>query len=410
MSQGGAARPTFTDQDAATAASLEATAKLGAAGLSAMSALGRKAVDAVRQERATAAQDRHRAESASRKVVDDFHDQMLTMATAHHETFTSAWPGAQVDADAITTVFVEDALESTSALRPRQRRDRVAEAEQRAQAEIAARRAEVEARQAALRGNDPAIVLDELDLVFEDNQAPAVAVDCEGDRVTLVVTVPSEVPATRPQLTDKGKLVNKPWPAKEAASFHATVIASAVLATVKETWATCPSISFATVVAVADAEQFGIRGLTATQVFYRGTFGRESHTRLAWNHIDPVEEIVAAQDVAFERKGRHKVIRPLSLDTHPDLREFLSELEAAWNKGPEADEAPSEAAPAPLGAGPSDEPTALAATPAPAGPAPGWYSDPWWPQGRTGDVRLRWWNGADWTDHVHPAGPAGVTP
>ena len=37
-------------------------------------------------------------------------------------------------------------------------------------------------------------------------------------------------------------------------------------------------------------------------------------------------------------------------------------------------------------------------------PAPGWYPDPY------GIARLRWWDGSNWTENLHPASPADVQP
>jgi hypothetical protein len=48
--------------------------------------------------------------------------------------------------------------------------------------------------------------------------------------------------------------------------------------------------------------------------------------------------------------------------------------------------------------GPGSTQSVPPSTPPPQSPPPGWYGDP---QG----AGLRWWDGARWTDHVHPPEP-----
>src|SRR5690606_14154290 len=105
----------------------------------------------------------------------------------------------------------------------------------------------------------------------------------------------------------------------------------------------------------------------------------------------------------FERKGRHKEVRPLPLRKHPELRKLLEDLEAAM--GDDVADAPDHLGKAPE---PLHDDHQLAAQPAsvPAvgqelAAAPGWYPDPW-TAGPHGASRLRWWDGCTWSTHAHP--------
>lgn len=401
---GSAAAPTsvFSTEDAAVMESAEAIAAFGAQGATAMAELGRQALDARRQETANKALQREQARAEAERVVAAFQAQMLAMATTHHETFDPVTAQTMwVDEDAIRALHVDAAKAATAGVHVGKRKEAVAEANRRADVEIANARAFLAARWNALVANDPMTVVEVLDEAFEDNQSPAVAVGCEDDHVTVIVTVPGAVPETRPELTDRGKLTNKPWQPAEAAAFHLLVIASAILATIKEAWATAPSINAITIVALAQTQQFGIEGLTATSVLYQGTFTRDRHERLAWTHIDPVDEITRADDVLLVRKGRAKAIQPLPLDKHPDLRELINQTEAAWEHEPEpATSAAPQESPAPPATPPAN--TATSANETLAGSTPvtaGWFDDPW-DNGNTESRQLRWWDGNQWTGHL----------
>lgn len=206
-----------------------------------------------------------------------------------------------------------------------------------AEAEIAIIDRGLAASRTALLANDPVAVLNALEDAFEDNSSPAVAIDCDEDRVTVIVIVASALPDTRPTLSERGKLVNKSWSAADSAAFQVTVMASAILATVKESWAVAPSLNAVTIVALTETEQFGIEGLTATEVLYRGTFTRDRYAQLAWAHIDVVDEIERADEVDLVRKGRSQAVQPLRLDKHPDLRDLINQMEQAWTDEPESD-------------------------------------------------------------------------
>lgn len=398
---------TFSTEDAAVMASAEAIAAFGAQGATAMAELGRQALDARRQETANKALQREQARAEAERVVEAFQAQMLAMATIHHETFDpvtaqTLW----VDEAAIRAFHVDAAKAATSGVQRGKRKEALEEANRRANVEIANARAFLAARWNALVDNHPITVVEVLDDAFEDNQSPAVAVGCEDDHATVIVTVPGEVPATRPELTDRGKLTNKSWQPVDAASFHLLVIASAILATIKEAWATAPSINAITIVALAQTQQFGIEGLTATSVLYQGTFTRERHERLAWTHIDPVDEITRADDVLLLRKGRAKAIQALPLDKHPDLRELINQMEAAWEHEPETFAGPDELL-APPPAPTADPATSRSeASAGSAATAPGWFADPW-DTGSTESRQLRWWDGTQWTGHLSP--PSNAT-
>lgn len=412
---------TFSQEDAAVVAAIEGIAQLGASGASAMAELARRAVAGVRAEAAQKAAQRAsqqaEAEAFARRAVQDFNEQLLRMATLHHESFVRASPpraeAPPVDEHAIREQCLFEAKASTSALSGR-RRAAMEEASRRADFEIQiahARRSErlrieqtrLEKEWNDLLANEPIAVLNALEDAFEDNESPAVTVNCEGDEVAIIVTVAGALPPIRPSITKKGRLQNSAWDAKEAAEFYLTALASSILATVKEVWTAAPSIRSATIIAIAQREKFEIDGLLSTVVLYRGTFTRERHERLAWTHIDPIEVIAAADDVDLVRRGRVKGVQPLSLKKHTDLRDLLNQIEEALEPDHGQGAVPHQSEPNDA----SSSTSLQSAHGSPAGgpmragalPPQGWYCDPW-DRRPTPQRQRRWWDGDKWTAHV----------
>ncbi|MDP9475847.1 MAG: hypothetical protein M3R38_09190 [Actinomycetota bacterium] len=90
--------------------------------------------------------------------------------------------------------------------------------------------------------NDPRAVLAALEGAFEDNQAPAAPINCEGDEVTLMMLYesPDLVPDHKPDLTPSGKPTLRKRNKTERNELYAASLASNVLATAKEAFAVAP--------------------------------------------------------------------------------------------------------------------------------------------------------------------------
>lgn len=96
-----------------------------------------------------------------------------------------------------------------------------------------------------LTNNDPPTVLAALEAAFEDNQAPAAPINCEGAEVTLMMLYesPDLVPDRKLALTPSGKPTLHKRNKTERNELYAASLASNVLATAKEAFAVAPAIS-----------------------------------------------------------------------------------------------------------------------------------------------------------------------
>jgi hypothetical protein len=94
-----------------------------------------------------------------------------------------------------------------------------------------------------LNANAPSVTLPVLEEAFADNEAPAAAVDCDGNRTTVVMQfVPPEaiVPERKPARTPTGKRTLKKRTKTEINALYLEALGSNVLATVEETFAVAP--------------------------------------------------------------------------------------------------------------------------------------------------------------------------
>src|SRR5205085_6946754 len=103
---------------------------------------------------------------------------------------------------------------------------------------------------ASLRANDPHTVIETLDEAFADNQAPATAIDCEGDRASVVMLMDGEdsVPEKKPALTPSGKPTLHQISKTDRSDLYRGWVYSNVLATVREALAVAPHLGAVTVV------------------------------------------------------------------------------------------------------------------------------------------------------------------
>lgn len=205
---------------------------------------------------------------------------------------------------------------------------------QRVQAEEAKRVAERDAAQreldqgwAQLQGNDPAVTLPALEQAFADNEAPAAAIDCEGERTTVVVQFSAPeaiVPERKPARTPTGKRTLKKRTKTEVNALYLEALGSNVLATVKETFAVAPGtelIQFLVIRRETDTKLAGQLSAIYVGEFARGRFEGASGSR------DPGRALTLAEDPMLNLKGKTALVAPLELKDRPDLSALLAELD-----------------------------------------------------------------------------------
>ncbi|GAA1811908.1 hypothetical protein GCM10009682_36580 [Luedemannella flava] len=179
---------------------------------------------------------------------------------------------------------------------------------------------------ADLLRNDPPTVLEALERVFADNEAPAAAVGVDGDEVSLVVLAPGAglVPERYPDTTPTGRLTLRKLSATDRASLHQGLVFGHVLVTVKEAFATAPALRSARVAVVRTSEA------RSTECLMAGRFARADLDRVDWQTAD-AHAIVrdAATEVLVNPRGRTRELAPLDLGTHPELAALVAAVDLA---------------------------------------------------------------------------------
>src|SRR3954451_1078767 len=126
-----------------------------------------------------------------------------------------------------------------------------------------------------------------LEAALENSEAPAAAVDVEGDRVTVLMMCPDPalVPERKPSITPSGSPSLKKRTKTEFNELYLSAIASYVLATVKETFAVAPSLRQARLVALRHEPSAGMCADRLVALF-AGTFTRDLMRGARWDAID----------------------------------------------------------------------------------------------------------------------------
>ncbi len=218
----------------------------------------------------------------------------------------------------------------------------IRETERRRQAQVQFQ-AELDRWWHRLLSNDPPVVLSTLEAAFSDNLSPAVAVDCEGATVTVVVILGDldEVPEEIPDQTPTGRPTVKRLSKTDRNELYLKWMSSHVLATVKETMAVCPRIEQVAVAVIrkAGTDPFGEPIL---EPIYAGTFSRDLCNRIDWRRPEALDAIRYAEDFQLVVRGKSREIAPLDEGAVHGLDEILAEVKRALTEPPEADGAGSE--------------------------------------------------------------------
>jgi len=201
--------------------------------------------------------------------------------------------------------------------------ERIREAhEARARAQ-AAEQAHLDEEWRLLRANDPATVLQALEAAFEDNQAPAVPVDCTNDSVGVVMLYPSahQIPAEKAAITPTGRPTVHKRSQTDRNALHVQGMASHILATVRETFAIAPMIHRVLVLTVEKSDAVG--GISMLRPIAATGFDRATVERFNWARLDPLATVEAANPSLMDRRGRTGELAALDLSDEPDTATVL---------------------------------------------------------------------------------------
>lgn len=205
-------------------------------------------------------------------------------------------------------------------------RNVAAETERRA-AERAALQAEADRDWALLNANDPDATLAALERAFADNEAPAAAIDCEGDRTTVVMQFVSPeaiIPEKRPGRTPTGKPNLKKRKKTELNALYLQALGSNVLATVKETFAVAPGTEVVQLMVVRREGEGKHAGALAA--IYLAEFGRTGFGAMS-NSRDPGSGLARATEAVLTLKGKTETVSPIDLSGRSGVTAVLSEIE-----------------------------------------------------------------------------------
>jgi hypothetical protein len=291
------------------------------------------------QQRQLAAAQRQYAAQQREAEARHIAEILQRLLNLHRQTFPDAAP----------PIAPEPAPPDSTAIRARQRaahlrglrfwrfKDRAqarARADEAADADIRAQLAHLADQRArwqqslnewwvALQRNDADTVIDTLERVFEDNEAPAAAVGVDGSTVSLVVLAPGAdlIPERIPSTTPTGRLSFRKLTGTERAALYRTLLCAHVLLTVREAFATAPGLTAARI-AVVRRSPVGTGCLMAVQ------FARADLDRVPWQSAD-ADGIVgqSGTDLRINPRGRTKDLQPLDVSADPDLAAVLAALD-----------------------------------------------------------------------------------
>nr|MDQ2725532.1 hypothetical protein [Actinomycetota bacterium] len=212
----------------------------------------------------------------------------------------------------------------------------VAQRREQAEGEYQATLKEAARRYEALVANEPEDVLGALEAGFERRENPAAAIDCDGDAASVVLRLPpfSAVPDSKPVVPRKGKATLQPRTDAERHGLYLRVLASGVVAAVRQTLATAPGLGHVRILAVRPTG--APQGARPLEAVYAGSFDARAVARTVWGEVDPVGEIAALPGRLLHLSSDDRVVAPLDLEAEPDVAAVVDTLIAALHPGPAA--------------------------------------------------------------------------
>ena len=181
--------------------------------------------------------------------------------------------------------------------------------------------------------NDPRIVLETLEHAFADNAMPAVPVDCDDGRATIVLLMEpaSELPDRMPRQTPSGRWTLRTLSEADRDRLYRQWLASHALVTVKEAFAVAPALRAVTLVVLRrDTNPFGE---PIVEPLYVGTFARERFERLDFAREDVLDALFYADEVRVRAKGKARRWEPLDLRDEPELAALVDRVRTALARG-----------------------------------------------------------------------------
>jgi len=200
---------------------------------------------------------------------------------------------------------------------------RIAAERERREAACAAKQQELDEAWGRLEANDPEVTLPALNRAFADNEAPAEATACEGDRITVVMRFSSPesiVPERKRARTPTGKRTLKKRTKTEINALYLDALGSNVLATVKEAFAVAPGTQTVQLLVVRREAEGKNAGQLAA--IYAGEFSRGGYDGARANA--PGRALALAPASMLNLKGKTGQVAPLDLKERPELAALLA--------------------------------------------------------------------------------------
>jgi hypothetical protein len=200
---------------------------------------------------------------------------------------------------------------------------RIAAERERRGAARATEQQELDQAWARLQANDPEVTLPALKKAFADNEAPAEAIRCEGDRITVVMRFsPPEaiIPERKPTRTPTGKRTLKKRTKTEINALYLEALGSNVLATVKEVFAVAPGTE--TVQLLVVRRETGKKNDGQLAAIYVGEFNRAGYESASPSA--PGRALSLAPGALLNMKGKTEQVAPLDLTERPEVASLLA--------------------------------------------------------------------------------------
>ncbi|GGK62573.1 hypothetical protein Ppa06_21140 [Planomonospora parontospora subsp. parontospora] len=180
-----------------------------------------------------------------------------------------------------------------------------------------------------LLANDPDALLGTLAEAFDDNEAPAAAVDVQGTEVSLVVLVPGveAVPERMSGTTQAGNLTLRKLNKTDRAVYHLLLVAGHVLVTLREAFAVAPGIEAARVVALRRVRTDSY-GSPQLECLLAGRFQRRSFDGVRWHEADAANVLTdTADELLLDRAPRTGELRPIDVRREPELARLITNVD-----------------------------------------------------------------------------------